>query len=100
MDSDRTYHPNGAIKDDNENKSNVIGFYDDTIDYYRQTHYQLLLNQRLGNGWQLNAALHYTKGYGYYQEYKNGRTLKEYGLTPYIVPFFSFSFYFFCLYLI
>ena len=89
LDEDRTYNPNGAIKDDNENKGNVIGFYDDQIDYYRQTHYQLLLNQRLGNGWQLNAALHYTKGYGYYQEYKNGRTLKEYGLTPYNEPVFN-----------
>ena len=89
MEEDRTYNPNGVIKDDNENKGNVIGFYDDQIDYYRQTHYQLLLNQRLGNGWQLNAALHYTKGYGYYQEYKNGRTLKEYDLAPYYEPVFS-----------
>ena len=89
LDEDRTYNPNGVIKDDNENKGKVIGFYDDQIDYYRQTHYQLLLNQHLGAGWQLNAALHYTKGYGYYQEYKNGRTLKEYGLSPYYEPIFS-----------
>ncbi len=86
LEEDRTYNPNGAIKDDNENKGKVIGFYDDQIDYYRQTHYQLLLNQRLAAYWQLNVALHYTKGYGYYQEYKNGRTLKEYGLTPYYAP--------------
>ena len=89
MEEDRTYNPNGVIKDDNENKGKEIGFYDDQIDYYRQTHYQLLLNQRLGGGWQMNVALHYTKGYGYYQEYKNGRTLKEYGLTPYYEPIFN-----------
>ena len=89
LNEDRTYNPNGAIKDDNENKGKVIGFYDDQIDYYKQTHYQLILTQRLAAGWQLNAALHYTKGYGYYQEYKNGRTLKEYGIAPYYAPTFG-----------
>ncbi len=89
LEEDRTYNPNGVIKDDNENKGKEIGFYDDQIDYYKQTHYQLILTQRLAAGWQLNAALHYTKGYGYYQEYKNGRTLKEYGLAPYYSPTFN-----------
>lgn len=83
LEEDRTYNPNGLIKDDNGNK---IGFYDDQIDNYTQTHYQLLLNQHLALGWQLNAALHYTKGDGYYQEYKNARTLKEYGLNPFYQP--------------
>ena len=31
----------------------------------------------------MNAALHYTDGSGFYQEYKNQRTLKEYGLKPF-----------------
>ena len=39
LENDRKYNPNGAIEDDN---GNVIGFYDNQIDYYRQTHYQLL----------------------------------------------------------
>lgn len=30
--------------------------------------------------WKLNAALHYTKGHGYYNEYKTKRTLFEYDL--------------------
>ena len=77
----RTYNPNGEIKHDGK----VTGFYDDQNDVYRQTHYQLILNQRLNYRWSLNAALHYTDGYGYYQEYKNNRTLKEYGLVPFEV---------------
>ena len=36
--------------------------------------------------WHLNIALHYTDGFGYYQEYKNGRTLEEYGLKPFYLP--------------
>ena len=80
LENDRKYNPNGAIEDDN---GNVIGFYDNQIDYYRQTHYQLLLNQILSPSWKLNIALHYTDGYGYYEEYKNKRTLVEYGLVPF-----------------
>ena len=74
----RTYNPNGEIKHDGK----VTGFYKDQKDIYRQTHYQLIWNQTFSPQWKLNVALHYTDGYGYYQEYKNARTLKEYGLEP------------------
>lgn len=80
LESDRTYNPNGVIKDDNANKGNAIGFYDDQMDNYRQTHYQLHFDHRFTQAWNLNIALHYTDGFGYYQEYKNGRKLIEYGL--------------------
>ena len=74
----RTYNPNGEIKHDGK----VTGFYKDQKDIYRQTHYQLIWNQTFNPLWKLNVALHYTDGYGYYQEYKNARTLKEYALEP------------------
>ena len=77
---DRTYNPNGAIKIDGK----FAGFYNDQTDNYKQTHYQLLLDQRLSHAWNMSVGLHYTHGYGYYQEYKNGRTLVEYALTPYM----------------
>lgn len=82
--NDRKKNPNGAIKDDNEDDGNKIGFYDDQTDNYRQTHYQLLFNHIFSPEWNLNIAFHYTNGLGYYQEYKNGRKLKEYGLKPFI----------------
>ena len=77
----RKYNPNGAIKRDGK----VIGFYDDQTDNYRQTHYQLIWDQGFGANWHWNLGLHYTDGFGYYQEYKNARTLKEYGLEPFMV---------------
>lgn len=83
--TNRRYNPNGAIKDDNVNKGNTIGFYDDQMDNYRQTHYQLLVNHTFSPAWSMNVALHYTNGFGYYQEYKNGRSLIEYGLSPYTI---------------
>lgn len=77
----RKYNPNGEIKRDGK----VIGFYDDQTDNYRQTHYQLIWDQGIGSNWHWNLGLHYTDGFGYYQEYKNARTLKEYGLEPFMV---------------
>lgn len=86
LENDRTYNPNGVILDDNKGKGNPIGFYDDQMDNYRQTHYQLLFNHIFSPAWNLNIAFHYTNGFGYYQEYKNGRSLEEYGLKPFYLP--------------
>ena len=80
--TDRTFNPNGAIKHGNT----ITGFYDDQTDNYRQTHYQLIFNHIFSTTWDMNVALHYTDGFGYYQEYKNMRTLKEYGLQPFYLP--------------
>lgn len=79
--NNRKYNPNGEIK---HNKI-VTGFYDDQKDIYKQFHYQVLFDHRFNNNWKLNAALHYTDGYGYYQEYKNNRTLQEYAIEPFVV---------------
>lgn len=79
----RKYNSSGAIEDEN---GDVIGFYKDQTDNYIQSNYQVLLNQYLATGLSLNAGLHYTSGDGYYEEYKNGRSLEEYGLTPFLDP--------------
>ena len=59
-------------------------FYPDQCDNFTQHHFQLLLNQYIGNYVTLNATLHYTKGDGYYDQYKTKRTLEEYGLVPFV----------------
>ncbi|MDE6787643.1 MAG: TonB-dependent receptor plug domain-containing protein, partial [Muribaculaceae bacterium] len=59
-------------------------FYPDQCDNFTQHHFQLLLNQYIGQYVTLNATLHYTKGDGYYDQYKTKRTLEEYGLDPYV----------------
>ncbi len=81
LESDRKYNPNGEIKHDDV----VTGFYKDQKDIYKQYHFQLLFDHKFNYHWKLNAALHYTDGYGYYQEYKNQRTLSEYSLEPFNV---------------
>ena len=75
----RTYNSCGEYTDDLGNTA----YYKDQIDRYNQQNYQVLLTQALKNHWDLHAALFYTHGKGYYEEYKTGRTLTQYGLTPY-----------------
>ncbi|MCJ8210591.1 TonB-dependent receptor [Mucilaginibacter sp. RS28] len=57
-------------------------YYNNQTDNYTQTHYQLLYDQRISNTLSFNGALHYTKGAGYYEEYKNKANLEDYGVTP------------------
>ncbi len=72
----RTYNSCGEYYD----TDGSTRYYDDQTDNYHQQNYQLIWNQRLGQVLSLNAALHYTKGKGYYEEYKRKRTLFEYEL--------------------
>lgn len=58
-------------------------YYPDQCDNFTQHHIQLILRQDIGRYFTLNAALHYTKGDGYYDQYKTRRTLVEYGLQPF-----------------
>jgi len=74
----RTYNELGKYVD-NQGKDQ---FYDNQTDNYQQTHYQLHLNQILSKNLFLNASAHYTRGKGYYEEYKANRWVNEYGLIP------------------
>ena len=73
----RRYNSCGEYYDNEGN----VHYYKDQSDFYHQQHYQLLLNQVINPNLNFNAALHYTKGFGYYEEYKTGRKLGEYGLV-------------------
>ncbi len=60
--------------------------YDNETDNYKQDHYQLLYTQKVNSHWNFNAALHFTKGLGYYESYKTDRKLgKYYGADDVII---------------
>lgn len=61
-------------------------YYPNQNDNYTQHNFQLHYGQMIGERWKLNIALHYTKGDGYYEQYKTKRTLVEYGLDPFVDP--------------
>lgn len=75
----RRYNPCGEYTADDGSTT----YYSDQFDYFVQHHFQLVGAQRLADNWRLNLTLHYTKGDGYYNQYKTGRTLAEYGLLPF-----------------
>ncbi|HLZ16785.1 MAG TPA: TonB-dependent receptor, partial [Cyclobacteriaceae bacterium] len=54
--------------------------YPNQIDNYAQDHYQLHLSQLATTHLTLNAALHYTYGRGYYEEYKYAQKFSDYGV--------------------
>ena len=77
----RRYNSCGYMYTDDNGKAR---YYNDQTDNYQQRNYQLLIDHHLGNRVSMNIGLHYTKGDGYYQEYKTGRKLVEYALAPFI----------------
>ncbi len=54
--------------------------YENEVDNYRQTHYQFFYNRQLHPQWKGNLALFLTNGFGYYEQYKAGASLENYGL--------------------
>ena len=66
--------------------------YDNEVDDYGQTHFQLHYNEQINNKTFLNLATHYTQGSGYYEQYKGSEynslinfgaeaTLADYGIS-------------------
>ncbi len=44
--------------------------YENEVDDYQQDHYQLHWNQKLNENWSSNIGLNYTKGQGFFEQYK------------------------------
>ncbi|MDE5706950.1 MAG: TonB-dependent receptor, partial [Alistipes sp.] len=76
--TDRRYNSQGIVK----HADGSVSFYDDQTDNYTQINNQLIVNHRFNARWTLNATGHYTYGSGYYNQYKNGQDLSEYGIAP------------------
>ena len=81
LENDRTYNTSGEYIDDAGN----LKFYDNETDNYKQDHYQLHWNQRWSDFWSTNLAFHYTKGKGFYENYKQGEEVIEYGIQPQVI---------------
>ncbi|SFI42917.1 TonB-dependent receptor [Halpernia frigidisoli] len=76
--TDPKFNISGAIF--NSDYSQITGFYDDETDNYKQNHYQLLWEQNLNKNWNLETTFHYTKGQGYYKNYKQDADFAKYNL--------------------
>ncbi|MEX0719788.1 MAG: TonB-dependent receptor [Balneolaceae bacterium] len=74
LDNNRTFNAAGTEKEGEP--------YENQVDNYQQNYYQLHYSYQLQNNWNANASLFYTKGFGYYEEYKAGEALLDYGIEP------------------
>lgn len=72
----RSYNSCGEYYDTDGN----VHYYDNQTDNYHQQHYQLIWSQIVNHLFSFNAALHYTRGDGYYEQYKSGQDYSEYGI--------------------
>jgi len=75
FDSNPKYNPSGGIYNES---SQLIGFYDNETDNYSQNHYQLSLEQNISKYWKFKNTLHYTRGFGYYENYESNKKYSEY----------------------
>ncbi|MBL7473932.1 TonB-dependent receptor [Robertkochia sediminum] len=79
LENNRTFNIAGAIYDEN---GNIVDFYDNEVDNYKQDHTQLHWNQQWSPYWSSNIALHYTYGRGYFEQYRQDDDFDTYGLEP------------------
>lgn len=73
----RTFNPCG-LQDEGT-------FYDDQVDDYNQSHFQLIYNSQVTNRMSLNVAGHYTRGLGHFEEWRDKDDLATYLLPNAIV---------------
>ena len=81
LETDRTFNPSGIYTDEN----GVTQFYDKEEDNYKQDHFQLHWNEQLNDNWSSNIALHYTRGRGYFEQFREDDDFDTYGFTPFTV---------------
>lgn len=81
LNSNRRFNTAGMYTDEAGNTR----FYDNETDNYQQDHSQLHWNERWSDNWSSNFALHYTKGKGYYENYKEDAKFSSYGLNPIVI---------------
>jgi len=77
--NDRTFNSAGMYFDED----GKMQFYDNETDNYWQNHFQLHWSEKWSEKWVSNAALHYTKGKGYFEQYREDEDLTEYNLPAF-----------------
>jgi len=81
LDSARTYNGLGEYT----GKDGLVHYYDKQVDHYRQLNNQLVVSQYITPALSASAVLFYSRGIGYYEEYKAGRSYSDYGLNEPVI---------------
>ncbi|MGB6267824.1 MAG: TonB-dependent receptor [Olleya sp.] len=76
---DRNF-PNDAEAENLLNSGRTYNFYtyDNEVDNYQQTHYQLHASHQFNTNFSVNLSGNFTKGKGYFEQYKDDEELGDY----------------------
>ncbi|MBA2612408.1 MAG: TonB-dependent receptor [Bacteroidetes bacterium] len=78
----RTDNPAGLYYDTNGKPQ----YYKNETDNYKQNNFQLHFIHQVNSRLSFNLTGHYTKGKGYYEQYKQGQSLSAYNINDVITP--------------
>lgn len=59
--------------------------YDNETDNYQQDNYQLISSHELSRNWRVNLSFFYTKGRGYYEQYRENDKYSNYGMPNVVI---------------
>ncbi len=82
LETNRTYNPAGEMYDA---EGNLLGYYNNQTDNYWQNYYQLHYAREFSKDLNLTASAFYTRGYGYYENYKNDKSFSSFGMSDTII---------------
>ena len=78
LDTNRTFNPSGLYYDTNGQAQ----FYKNQVDDYKQSHYMLSFTHQFSKKTDFSIGLHYTQGAGFYEEYKEDESPRQYIQMP------------------
>ena len=77
-----TFNPSGMMYDKD---GNFLGYYENEIDKYDQSYYQIHYAHSFSENLTLTASAFLTTGKGYYENYKNDKSFSSYGLPSFVI---------------
>ncbi len=82
LSTNRTFNPAGMILDPS---GDLLGYYDNQTDNYRQTYLQLHWGHEFNRHIDMALTAFYTRGIGYYENYRNSSSFAEYGWSDTVI---------------
>jgi len=76
--SNNGYSPEQAVNLRNSGRTFNYYLYDNEVDDYGQDHYQMHFSTQFNDIWSLTSALHYTKGAGFFEQFREDDDLADY----------------------
>ncbi|MBL4587434.1 MAG: TonB-dependent receptor [Flavobacteriales bacterium] len=85
--SEETYQAWYGTPEDSLETNRTYNFYtyENEVDNYRQANYQLLFSHQFDKSWTFNLNGHYTRGKGYFEQFREKDDFVDYGLQNVII---------------